>query len=964
MGQDFCLVQSIKTKSPSGLANVYIHRKTGAKILSIQNSDQNKVFTIAFRTPPVDNTGVAHILEHSVLCGSQKYPLKEPFVELLKSSLQTFLNAMTYPDKTCYPVASTHLKDFYNLIDVYLDAVFFPLLHPYTFAQEGWHYELNRVEDELKIKGVVYNEMKGVYSSPDNLLAEFSQQTLFAGHTYGLDSGGKPEEIVHLSYEQFVAFHRKYYHPSNSWLCFYGNDPEEQRLKLVADYLDRFQTMEINSRVPDFTPQDLNFKQLTIPYASTSSQDKPMFTLNWFLGEPQNVAENFAWRVLNLVLIGLPGSPLRKRLIESGLGEDLAGIGLETDLRYFYFSIGLRGILENNIYRAEKIILETLQELSVGIDSDLLEASLNLLEFRMRENNTGLFPQGLSVILRILSRWMYTSSPWELFDLDAVFQELRTRATQGYFEQILRRGFIHNKHTTKVVLLPDQELFERSAKLEQQKLAQIKQGMTSLELAKIIKQTQELQEFQQRQDKPEDLARLPRLKLTDLDPKTDDFWAEKFSVQGIDAFKSILPTNGVIYLDLGFNLQGLNLQELVMAKILAKMLLEMGTKKRDYAQLGTLIAKFTGGIRSSFFLDQHLDSDQLVLFFWLRSKVLPLHLTKLCDLLAEILLEYNFSDSKRLQEILLEEKAGLEASFIPAGHSYVLQRLKAGFNLQGQVEECLSGISYYQEVKKLLSLLEQEPAKVLADFTLLAQKILQKNNLLLHYTAEDKNSLSVEKMLQDLLSLFSEGQKPSSPLKINLDVVDEGIMVPAQVNYVGKGYKLKQKFLGGTGLVASNLLRNSYLWEKVRVMGGAYGAFCVPDLFKGEFYFCSYRDPNYVSTLDTYDQAGNFLTNLELTSSELEKIIISTVGSFEPHRLPDAKGFESVCKQLKGLGPERRQQLKEQILQTKRKDLQRFGELLNEYQKALTVILGPEETLQNLKQKKIITQVMDLHNLD
>ena len=962
MTQGFKLVQRVQTKHPAGTASIYHHQKTGARILSIQTQDKNKVFTIAFRTPPTDNTGVAHILEHSVLCGSKKYPLKEPFVELLKSSLQTFLNAMTYPDKTCYPVASTNLKDFYNLIEVYLDAVFFPLLHPYTFAQEGWHYELNSLDDELKIKGVVYNEMKGAYSSPDNLLGELSQQSLFSGHTYGLDSGGKPEEIVNLNYEQFLAFHQKYYHPANSWICFYGDDPEEKRLEILASYLEQFERIDVNSKVPDFTPRQLNFQKFTLPYAATSPQDKPMFTLNWFLGEPQNIGERFAWMVLNLILIGLPGSPLRKRLIESGLGEDLAGIGLETDLRYFYFSTGLRGILEKDIPFAEKIILETLQELSEHMEPDLVEASLNLLEFRIRENNTGSFPQGLSVILRALTGWIYDHSPLDIFELDEIFQELRTKTAQGYLQKLITRGFMQNKHTTKVVLLPDQGLTERQAQLEKQKLDQTKQSMTSAQLEKIVLQTQELQEFQRRQDKPEDLAKLPRLKLTDLNPKTEDFWAEKFSLHGIDAFQSILPTNGVIYLDLGFNLQGLNQQELVMTKVLARMLLEMDTKKRDYAQLGTLIAKHTGGIRSSFFIDQHLDSEDLVLFFWLRSKVLPVHLAKLQSLLAEILLEYDFSDSKRLQEILLEEKAGLEASFIPMGHSYVIHRLRAGLGPKGQVEEILSGLSYYFAIKQLLARLKQEPEKLLAEFSSLAQKILSKNNLLIHYTAEAQSGSNLEKMLQSLLALLPQGQSNTSPLELNLKIVDEGIKVSAQVNYVGKGYKLKQKFLGGTGLVASNLLRSGYLWEKIRVLGGAYGAFCLPDLFRGEFYFCSYRDPNHLTTLNTYDQAGNFLTKLKLSSTELEKIIISTVGSFEPHQLPDSKGFESVCRQLKGLTPDKRQQIKDQILKTRLDDLQKLGEGLSQADKNITVILGPEESLHNLYQQGILARIIKLNS--
>ncbi|MDQ7032468.1 MAG: insulinase family protein [Desulfonauticus sp.] len=956
MSDDFVLIKKQRLSLPKGTASLYRHKSTGAKILSICTSDKNKVFGINFRTPPKDSTGVPHILEHSVLCGSKKYPLKEPFVELLKSSLQTFLNAMTYPDKTCYPVASTNEKDFYNLIDVYLDAVFFPLLHKYTFYQEGWHYELLHPEDELSIKGVVYNEMKGAYSSPDNLLFELSQQSLFPDTPYVFDAGGHPKEIIKLTYEGFVDFHKKYYHPSNSWIYFYGDDPEEKRLQILAKYLNQFSKQQVDSDIALQSKLYLNFKTTTRAYSANSEQDKHVFTLNWLIPEELNGEDNIALRVLETVLIGFPGSPLRKNLIESGLGQDLAGVGLETELRQMYFSIGLKGVAEQDVPKAERIILDTLEQLSQKIDNNLLEAGLNTIEFRIRENNTGHYPQGLVFMLKSLTFWLYDKDPLELFYVDDIFNGLRKKAKQGYFENLIKKYFLNNPHSTRVVLVPEIGLFEKEQKKEKQDLQQIKSRLSEDKIQDIVRLTKELQVFQQRADKPEDLQKIPVLTLKDIERDVEIIPC--IAEDGL--YVHPLETDKIVYLNLGFGLQGLEPEELVMAGVLGKLMLEMGTARRDYIELNMDVSRHTGGIRSVTLADAHVDSGRAFALLWFKSKVLLPKMHFLLDIFKEILTEFRFESAKRLKEILLEEKAGLEASFVPSGHGVVLGRLKAFCEPKGVLEEFLSGVEYYLGLKRILQKLEQNSEEVLVKFQNLAQKVFIQNNLLLHVTTSQNNLDKIKNSLLSLKACLNSGQPLENVQDFAFTPKNEGLLVSSQVNYVGRAYKLEAEFTG-SALVVSRFLRTGYLWEQVRVKGGAYGALGYFDVFAQEAYFCSYRDPNHLDTLAVYDGIGPFLQNLQLTPKDIERLIIAAIGELERHKLPDVKGFEAMLWELKGLDLEKRQKIKDQILQTRLADFQHMGELFqNKVKEKWTVVLGGENSLNFLKDNQIISEILKI----
>ena len=587
-------------------AELYRHLKTGAELLSLVNNDENKVFGIIFRTPPSDSTGVAHILEHSVLCGSRKYPLKEPFVELMKGSLQTFLNAFTYPDKTCYPVASQNLQDFYNLIDVYLDAVLYPRLTPFILQQEGHHFELEELDKPLIYKGVVYNEMKGAYSSPDRVLAEHSQQSLFPDHTYGYDSGGEPKHIPSLTFEQFESFHQKYYHPSNARIFFHGNDDPEQRLRLVNDYLKDFERQEIDSAIR-VQPPFKGPKRIIRSFGAGSDDSgevKGMLTINWLLTETDDAETNLALRILNYILLGMPASPLRKALIDSGFGEDLAGVGLEDELRQMYFSTGLKGINIDKGDRVEDLIFQTLNSLArEGIDPLTVEAALNTVEFRLRENNSRNYPQGLLFMLRALTTWLYDADPMALLAFEAPLAKVKSQlATNSlFFEGMIERFFLNNAHRATLILQPDPTLVEKEEAEERKRLAAARSAMSKEKLQTVIDQTNELKRIQQAPDPPEALATIPILKLSDLDKRNKTIPRTIIEQRNTKILFHDLATSSIVYLDVGFNLHALEQHYLPFIPLFGRALLEMGTEKEDFVTLTQRIGRKTGGIHPQSF---------------------------------------------------------------------------------------------------------------------------------------------------------------------------------------------------------------------------------------------------------------------------------------------------------------------------------------------------------------------------
>ena len=940
-------------------AHLFRHKKTGAEILSIMADDENKVFGITFRTPPFDSTGVAHILEHSVLCGSEKYPVKEPFVELLKGSLQTFLNAFTYPDKTCYPVASQNVQDFYNLMDVYLDAVFYPRITPAIFQQEGWHFELAEKEAEMVFKGVVFNEMKGAYSSPDNVLSEYSLQSLFPDNAYGLDSGGDPKQIPNLTYEQFHAFHERYYHPSNARIFFYGDDDPEERLIRLEAVLEHFEPLSVDSNVQLQSPFDAP-KNLVRTYMAGEEDEtgaKGMITVNWMLGETTDVADNFSLRILEYILLGMPASPLRKALIDSGLGEDLTGGGLETELRQMCFSTGLKGIKTDNARKIENLILETLRDLSrSGIDPLTVEAALNTIEFRLRENNTGSFPRGLSLMLRSLTTWLYGGDPLALVAFEAPLERIKKEiaADPTYFERLIDRAFLSNTHRTTLILEPDSKLGKKEAADEKERLEKVRAHMDETALEAVFINTRELKRMQETPDSPEALAAIPRLNREDLAWHNKTIPLAEMDEKGIPILYHDLFTNGIVYVDLGLDLQNLPPDYLPYIPLLGRAFVEMGTETEDFVTLTQRISRKTGGIHPQAFTSGLQGAEGSASRLFLRGKAMARQVEDLIHIFEDVLLKVKLDNRDRFRQMVMEEKARAEQKLIPSGHQMVNLRLRSHFSQSHWAAEQMGGISYLFFVRKLARDVEEDWPKVLAVLKDVHGILVNRKAALANVTANVSGWNRIEPLLRGLLRALPEAPMTRSDAvkkdwPARSDPLFEGMTIPSQVNYVGKGADLSQLGYGfhGSALAITRYLRNAWLWDRVRVQGGAYGAFCLLDRISGILSFVSYRDPNLLQTLDVFDRSARFLEEEVLSEDELTKSIIGAIGDLDGHMLPDAKGFVSMIRYLTNDTEDLRQQMREELLGTTTSDFKDMGRVLKDVaEKGVVKVLGSPAAIE------------------
>ena len=937
-------------------ARIFRHNKTGAELLSLENDDENKCFGVTFRTPPSDSTGVAHILEHAVLAGSRKYQVKEPFVELIKGSLKTFVNAFTSSDWTCYPVASQNLQDFYNLIDVYLDAVFYPLLNEHTFHQEGWHYELDDLNEPLTYKGVVFNEMKGNYASPDDVLVRWSQRSLFPGHVYGLDSGGDPRHIPDLSYAQFKDFHYSFYHPSNARIFFYGDDPADERLELLDAWLSDFDHLDVDSAIPLFPP----FEQpIRVEKSSIAGEDaKPAITLNWVLGESTDPETALGLQILGHILLGAPSSPLRKALIDSGLGEDVAGVGLDAEIRQMYFSTGLKGIALDNADKVETLILDTLQQLADGgVDQRTVEASMNTVEFHLRENNTGGFPRGLALMLRSLGTWLYDGDPLAMLAFESPLDAIKTHLTNGdhYFENLLQRYFLGNPHRSTLILHPDTDLQDQWNAEEAERLAAAKAAMSSNEIDAVMAEMNELQRIQETPDDPAALAAIPRLTLDDLDRENKTIPLETLTFDGSQVFYHDLFTNGIVYLDVGMNLRTAPQELLPYVSLFGRALVEMGTETEDFVSLSQRIGSETGGIGPSVFTGMVQERKDTVARLFLRGKATAEKTPALLDILHDVLLTAQLDNQERFRQMALEEKATQESALIPMGHLVVDARLNSHFNEAGWASEQMGGINYLFFLRDLVEKIERDWPAVLAQLETLRSALINSRNMNWNVTVDEDNWIKVQPQLQKLIQSLPSSQPERSIWSRQQSPRAEGLTIPAQVNYVGKGadlYELGYK-LHGSAHVISGYLATSWLWEQVRMKGGAYGGFCQFDQRSGVFNYLSYRDPNLLGTLDNYDATVAFLRNLDLHEDELVKGIIGAIGRLDAYMLPDAKGFTSMIRYLTGLDDALRQRIRGEILNTSAADFHIFAdalEQLNEH--GHVVVLGSAEAIVEANEQR------------
>jgi Zn-dependent M16 (insulinase) family peptidase len=945
-------------------ARLYRHVATGAQVLSMENDDENKVFGISFATPPTDSTGVPHIMEHSVLCGSRKYPVKEPFVELIKGSLNTFLNAFTYPDKTVYPIASQNLQDFYNLIDVYMDAVFYPRITREILQQEGWHYELDAPEQPLSFKGVVFNEMKGAYSSPDNLLYRYTQQSLFPDNAYGVDSGGDPASIPNLTYEQFKRFHDTYYHPSNALIYFYGDDDPARRLERVQDYLKDFQRIQLDAGIriqkPFTEPRYRVYGyDAGAPDASAgaASARKGLVTINWMLDDNADVQASLAQTILSHILVGTPASPLRKALIDSGLGEDVTGGGLEDELRQLTFSTGLKGIVPEDASKVEGVIVEALNHLArEGIERDMIEAALNTIEFRLREYNTGSFPRGLAMMMAALTTWLHGGDPAERLAFEAPLNAIKQKlaANPRYFEDLIRASFLNNPHRTTVLMKPDPDVRARTEAAERARLDAARASMSDADVQRVVEETRRLKEMQAAPDSPEALATIPMLKLGDLDKQNKLIPLDMGELQGTRLLYHDLFTNGITYLDIGFNLRALAQTDLPLVTLFGRALLEMGTRSEDFVKLSQRIGSKTGGIRPTSFSStvQHSANDEAAAWLFLRGKATVAQSGELLNILKDVLLTANLDNRERFKQMVLEEKAGQETGLLPAGHRVVNTRLRAQYTQADWAAEQISGLSYLFALRALAEQVDKDWPAVLARLEAMRSALLNRANAIVNVTLDHANWQTVQPALGEFLGALPATGRAVGAWTPTLAKGEsrEGLTIPAQVNYVCKGanlYQLGYPF-SGSALVIANLIRTTWLWERVRVQGGAYGGFCMFDHRSGTFTYVSYRDPNLLGTLDNYDQTPHFLRGLELSEDDVTKAIIGAIGDLDAYQLPDAKGYTSMLRMLAGDSDADRQRLRDQVLATTPAQINAFADVLEQVKAHGTVVvLGSEQAINS-----------------
>lgn len=928
-------------------AKLYRHQKTGAELLSLENQDENKSFGIAFRTPVSDSTGVTHILEHSVLGGSKKFPVKEPFVELIKGSLKTFVNAFTYPDRTVYPVASTNLQDFYNLVDVYLDAVFHPLLTPEHLQQEGWHYEVNDA-GELTFGGIVFNEMKGAYSAPERRLHAAAEKTIFPDTTYHHESGGHPAHIPDLTYEQFTRYYETFYHPSNAFIVFSGDDPPEERLRRVDTYLSEYARKEVNSAVPlqaHFTaPRQIEAAYPIGPEVKPAK--KGMIAISWLLDDVTDLEKVFAWNVLDHLLTGTQASPLRRALIDSGLGEDLVATGLEEGLRQMVFSVGLKGIDPADAERVEEIVLQTLGELARrGFDPELIESTLNTIEFRLREFNTGGFPRGLSMMLQALQGWMYDVDPIDSLSFERPLAALKARLNTGehVFADLIKQGLIENPHRVTVVLRPDQDLAAREEAEEKARLAAIQATMSSEDLAAVKEAARRLHERQEAPDRREDLAKIPRLTLADLEREIKTIPVEVQEREGVRVLYHDLPTNGITYLDVGFDLHTLPGALLPYVSLFGRALTEMGTTTEDFTALSRRIGRETGGIRSETYLSAVEGSGSATGWLFLRGKATVDRTDRLLEIMRDILNLVRLDNQDRFRQMVLEQKARLEAALVPGGNAFVRTRLGAHYDEVGWARDQVGGFGQLFFIRQLARLVDDDWNGVLAALEQIRTTLITRGGAIANVSVEARGWEQVATRFDLFLAELYQGASPRQPWTRQAYPANEGLTLPASVNYVGKGADLAR--LGytyrGSDDVVTRYLSRTWLWDRVRVKGGAYGAGASLDRRSRVFAYTSYRDPNLQETLQAYDESSRFLRELNLDDDELTKAIIGTISDLDPHLLPDAKGWVSLDRYLAGVTEADRQKVRDEVLGTTAADFHAFADVLDEVKvKGDVVILG------------------------
>ncbi len=931
------------------------HKKSGARIAILSNNDDNKVFYIGFRTPPEDETGVPHIIEHTTLCGSKKFPVKDPFIELAKGSLNTFLNAMTYPDKTVYPVASCNDQDFKNLMDVYLDAVFNPNITKYEeiFKQEGWHYELTGKDDELKINGVVYNEMKGAYSSPDEVLSSQIYRSLFPDNTYSKDSGGNPEYIPKLTYEAYLDFYHKYYHPSNSYIYLYGDMDVVERLEwLDKEYLSLYDYKKVNSEI-NKQPAFDEIKNVEAQYSITmddSQENKTYLSYNRVVGDTLDEMLYQAFDVLDYALVSSPGAPVKQALIDAGIGDDVYG-SYDAGILQPVFSFVAKNANASQADEFESIIENTLKEVvKTGINKEALLAGINSSEFKFREADFGQFPKGLLFGLNCLDSWLFDDmKPFIHLECLGTFAKLRKAVDTDYFEKLIQEYLLDNTHGSSVTVKPKRGLGNEREEALAKELSDYKASLSDEEIKKLIEDTEHLKKYQEEPSSDEDLRKLPMLTRADMKKNAMPFSNIEDELLDVKVVRHDIESNGIDYISFLFDAGDFAQSELGYLGFFTNALGLVSTEKYSYTDLANATNIYTGGISTGTASHPDIkDRNNFVFKLEVKLKVLEKNLDKALELMEQMLLSSDFTDTKRLGELVAQIKARLQANLSSSGHLVAAMRSMSSFSRYALYQDELKGVAFYRSICHIEKELSESPKNVSDKLAAIAKKLFARNRMLISFTGNNEAYGNAKPSLEKVISGFDKMSAVGNQAEVHFNTAKEAFIDASQIQYVAKtgdficeGYE----YTGALRLLRI-ILSYDYLWINVRVKGGAYG--CMNTFLRsGESYFVSYRDPNLSDTLDVYDRIPEYIKSFSPDERDMTKYIIGTFSALDTPMNPEAKGSRSLSAYLEGITYEQIQKERNEILNAQPEDIRRLADLVEAVLKKDSIcVIGNENMIK------------------
>lgn len=921
----FKLINKEEIKDIDSAGYLFEHVKSGARLMYIDNDDDNKVFFIAFRTPPIDDCGTPHIIEHSVLCGSKKYPVKDPFNELAKGSLNTYLNALTYSDKTVYPIASRNDKDFNNLMDVYLDAVFNPLMleHEEVFMQEGHHLHLENADAALCEKGVVYNEMKGAYSDPDRYMEGAVNTALFKDSPYRFESGGDPDKIPDLTYEKFIEFYKNHYHPSNSYIYLFGKMDIENKLEyLDKEYLSGFDKKNIDTKIKSQTPVgSIIRKNEKYPVIEKDVNGKDaMYTAGYMTGKSYDAEKNLGYSILSYILLDTNASPLRKALTENGFSSNAEG-WFDSSMLDTVFMISAKGAKDNAEHEFEKIVNETLESIvKDGFDKDLVISAVNAFEFMLSEENYGYKPRGLAYGLKIMNSWLHEDNPFDYFRFKKHIASIRSKAENGFFEQLISDGFVNNDTKVFVYLQAEEGMQARLDAAENEKFDKLKKSLSAKEIDKIIDNTKNLLKFQSAED---DLSVMPSLKLEDIS-KRPDFIDNEIKNKILFVPQS---TNGIVYSDMSFDVNDMPKESYNYLGLLGELIGKLDTEKYGFSELPTQIDMYTGGING--ICNSYVTREgELKRVFNMSAKALCRNTEMLAELIDEVTNKMLFDKTDNIRIIIKDTISRLESYLTNSGHVTSAYRALSYYNNSFKFKDETSGIGFYKFLCYLDKNFDREKDNTVKNLKAAAKALFTSDRLITAISCEE---CDFDKPAVMLGRIFKSGK---AELRItgsgsDLSVSSEGIVTPGKIQYVAKAVSYKNAGFNYSGrlLVLKNIIDLEYLWNTVRVQGGAYGCGC-NFLKSGNLYMYSYRDPNLSRTLDVYDTAGEFIKNFKADEKAMTNYIIGAINSLDKPLNKEQKVKQVLVRKIAGITDEMLQKERNEVLSSTCDEMIDFAPLL------------------------------------